>query len=68
MVATAEKTGKLGQVLQTVGEYFEDEGERALRDLIKVLEPTIIVGLGGLVAMVVLSVMLPLLDVSTMSH
>jgi type II secretory pathway component PulF len=68
MISTAERTGKLGQVLQTVGEYYEDEGERALRDLIKVLEPAIIVGLGGLVAMVVLSVMLPLLDVSTMSH
>jgi type II secretory pathway component PulF len=68
MIATAEKSGKLGQVLLSVGEYFEDEGENHLRDLIKVLEPAIIVGLGGVVATVVMSVMLPLFDASTMAH
>lgn len=68
LVATAEKSGRLGQVLQTVGEFYEDEGERNLRDMIKVLEPAIILGLGAIVAVVVLAVVLPLLDVSTMSH
>jgi len=68
MVATAEKSGRLGQVLQTVGEFYEDEGERHLRDMIKILEPAIILTLGVVVAVVVLSVVLPLLDVSTMSH
>lgn len=68
MVATAEKSGRLGQVLQSVGEYYEDDGERNLRDLVKVLEPALILGLGAVVAMVVLSVVLPLLDVSTLSH
>jgi type II secretory pathway component PulF len=68
MVATAEKSGRLGQVLQSVGEYYEDEGERHLRDLVKVLEPVLILGLGAVVAAVVLSVVLPLLDVSTISH
>jgi type II secretory pathway component PulF len=68
MIATAERSGKLGQVLQSVGEYYEDEGERRLRDLIKILEPAIILLLGGVVAGVVLSIVLPLLDVTTMSH
>jgi type II secretory pathway component PulF len=68
MVATAERSGKLGQVLQSVGEYYEDEGERHLRDLIKILEPAIILLLGAIVAGVVLSIVLPLLDVTTMAH
>lgn len=68
MVMTAERSGNLGAVLQTVGEYFEDEGERHVRDLVKVLEPAVIVFLGVIVAMVVLSIVLPLLDVSTVSH
>lgn len=67
MIATAERTGKLGEVLKSVGEYFEDEGERHLRDFVKVLEPAIIVVLGLIVAGVVMSIILPLLDVSTMS-
>jgi type II secretory pathway component PulF len=68
MVATAERSGKLGQVLQSVGEYYEDEGEQRLRDLIKILEPAIILILGTVVAGVVLSIVLPLLDVTSMSH
>jgi type II secretory pathway component PulF len=68
MVATAERSGNLGSVLQTVGEYFESEGERRLRDLVKLLEPAVIVFLGVVVAAVVLSVVLPLLDVSTISR
>jgi type IV pilus assembly protein PilC len=68
MIATGERTGKLPVVLQSVGEYFEDEGERRLRTLVKMLEPAIIIGLGGVVAVVVLSIILPLLDVTTASR
>jgi type II secretory pathway component PulF len=67
MIATGERTGKLPSVLQSVGEYFEDEGERRLRTLVKMLEPAIIIGLGGVVAVVVLSIILPLLDITTAS-
>lgn len=68
MVSTGERTGKLPAVLLSVGEYFEDEGESRLRTLVKMLEPAIIVGLGGVVAVVVLSIILPLLDVTTASR
>lgn len=68
MVITAERTGKLGTVMQSVGEFYEDEGERQVHELAKLLEPAIIVFMGVIVAFVVLSIMLPLLDVSTMSH
>jgi type IV pilus assembly protein PilC len=67
MVSTAERTGKLSSVLQSVGAYYEDEGERSLRDAIKILEPVIIIVMGLIVAVVVLSIVLPLLDISTMS-
>jgi type II secretory pathway component PulF len=65
MVKTAESSGRLGDILQTLGEYYEDEGERHLRDLVKIAEPAIIVGLGGVVAVIVLAVLIPLLDVTT---
>ena len=68
MISTGERTGKLPNVLLSVGEYFEDEGERRLRTLVKMLEPAIIIGLGGVVAVVVLSIILPLLDVTTASR
>ncbi len=67
MVATAEQTGELGPVIQIVGEFYEDDGERSMRQLVKLMEPAIIVAMGVVVAGVVLAVILPLLDISTMA-
>jgi type II secretory pathway component PulF len=64
MVLTAEKTGRLGMVMQKVGSFYEDDGERRLQELSKYLEPIIIIFMGCMVAMVVLSIMLPMLSLS----
>jgi type II secretory pathway component PulF len=68
MVASAERSGRLGNVLEMIGEHFEEDGEARLRHVVKLLEPLIIVVMGLVVAVVVTSVMLPLLNVSTMSR
>ena len=68
MVLTAERSGKMGEVLKSVGEYYEDEGERYLRDIVKIAEPVVIIFLGVVVAGIVLSIVLPMLDVTTSSH
>ncbi len=67
MIATSEKSGDLGGVMEMVGEFYEDEGENYVRDLAKVIEPAIIVVMGGVVAVVVISVIVPLLDMSSTS-
>lgn len=66
MIATAERTGSLPTVLTLIGEHYEEEGEAALRTLIAILEPFIIVIMGAVVAAIVLSVMLPVFDISTL--
>ena len=65
MVSTAEQTGNLAEVMQLIGEFYEEEGERLVRGTVKLLEPVIIIVMGIVVAGVVLAVVLPLLDVST---
>lgn len=67
MVATAERTGRLADVLNDCGEFYEEQGERLLRKLVHSLEPVIILAMGALVAGVVLSIMLPLLDISSVA-
>ena len=67
MVLTAEQTGTLGPVTQLMGEHYEEEGETKLRELATMLEPLIIVVMGVVVAMVVMSVMLPMFDLSTLA-
>ena len=65
MISTGEANGQLGPVLQTVGEFYESEGEEKLRDAVKIAEPVIIILLGFVVGGIVLSVMLPMLDITT---
>lgn len=65
MVASADQSGKLGTVMQLVGEYYETEGQRKIQELAKLIEPLIIIVMGILVAFVVASIMLPMLDISS---
>ena len=65
MLITAENTGKLNEVTGLLGEYYEEEAEAKLRQFVGVLEPAITVVMGGLVAVVVLAVMLPVFSLST---
>jgi type II secretory pathway component PulF len=68
MVETAEETGNLGGVTQLLGEHFEEEGENRLRELVAILEPAVTVAMGVVVAMIVLAVMLPMLDLTTFAE
>lgn len=65
MLGTAEQTGRLTEVALTIGQFYEEDGERQIRQVMKLMEPAIILSMGVFVAFVVLSIMLPLLDVST---
>ena len=65
MIATAEKTGTLGTVTQILGVHFEEEGEAKLKEIIAFLEPAITVVMGIVIAIIVMSIMLPLFDLST---
>lgn len=67
MLETGERTARLAFVLQTIGEYFESEGEQKLRWFVKLLEPSMIMTLGGVVGTVVMSIVLPMLDITTAS-
>lgn len=68
MIGTAERSGKLGSTMQLVGEYYEADGQRKLQELAKLLEPLIIIVMGIIVAFVVASIMLPMLDISNMAN
>jgi type IV pilus assembly protein PilC len=68
MIGMAERTGSLAMVSRLVGDYYEEEGESRLRTLVGLLEPAIVLGMGAVVATVVLSVMLPMFDLVTIAQ
>ena len=60
MVAIGEETGDLPKMLSRVSNSLDFEVETSLRRLTALVEPLIVVGMGGVVGFVVLSVLLPI--------
>lgn len=65
MMGLAEETGKMKDAFVHLSKIYEEELERQLTQLMTFLQPMILIVLGGLVGMVVLSILLPLTDVSS---
>lgn len=64
MVMVGEETGKMDEVLTRLSIYFEAESEHAIRNLTTALEPVILVILGLGVGVLVLSVILPIYNLT----
>ncbi len=67
MIAVGEKTGELSNMLQNVSETYEEQVNTRIEGLTSLLEPMMIVVMGGIVAVIVMSVFMPLLDMSNIN-
>jgi general secretion pathway protein F len=65
MVAVGEESGKLDYLLEKMGEAIDGEVEARLSRALSLMEPVIILIMGTVVAYIVISVLLPLLEIST---
>ena len=60
MIGVGEQTGALDAMLQKVADFYEDEVDAAVGDLLTLMEPMMILFLGIVVGGVVISLYLPL--------
>ena len=63
MVGVGEETGALDAMLDRVAEFFEEQVEASVKALTSILEPIMIIVIGGMVGFIVISMYLPLFDV-----
>jgi len=60
MIGVGEQTGAMDAMLQKIADFYEDEVDAAVKDLLTALEPLMIVFLGVVVGGIVISMYLPL--------
>jgi len=60
MIGVGEQTGAMDAMLQKIADFYEDEVDAAVKDLLSALEPIMIVVLGTVVGGIVISMYLPL--------
>jgi general secretion pathway protein F len=64
MVAVGERSGALEEMLGIVADSYESQVEHKVEKLTTLLEPLMIVGLGGVIAIIVMAVLMPILQMN----
>jgi len=67
LAASGEAAGQLDTMLERAADYLEREFDRFTATAMALLEPLIIVVMGGVVATIVLSILLPILQLNTLA-
>jgi type IV pilus assembly protein PilC len=63
MVGVGEETGALDSMLDKIAEFYEDQVEASVRALTSIMEPVMIIVIGGIVGFIVISMYMPLFTV-----
>ncbi len=66
MVAVGEKSGELESMLTKAGKAYENEVNALLSGITRLIEPLMMIGVGGVVLCIVISVLLPMADLIDM--
>lgn len=64
MIAVGEKSGQLEQMLQNVSRAYEADVDTRITTLTSLLEPLIIVVMGGMVAFIAMAIIMPLVQMN----
>jgi len=60
MVSVGEESGSLDEVLEKTADFYETEADDAIQKLVSMLEPIMILVMGGLVGTVIIGIMMPM--------
>jgi len=63
MMSIGEETGEIDTMLMKVADFYEDEVEQAVKALTSIMEPIMIVFLGGMVGSILVAMYLPMFAV-----
>lgn len=64
MIAVGEKTGELEEMLNVVSDTYDEQVDTAVQSMTRLLEPLMIVVMGGVIALVALSIFMPMLQLN----
>jgi type IV pilus assembly protein PilC len=64
MISAGEESGKLGEVLDEVSEYYARELRAVIKSVTAMIEPLMIVAMGSIVGFIAMSIILPIFKLS----
>lgn len=67
MVSVGEETGKIDEMLMKAADFYEDEVDTAVEGISSLMEPLIIVFLGGTIGFIVVAMFMPMFDLGNVA-
>lgn len=68
MISTGEDTGTLDKVMPRLADYYDKDIERTLKKITTVIEPVLLVVMGGVIGVIVISLILPIFKLTKSIH
>jgi len=65
MISVGEKTGELEVMLSHISKSYENEVETRIETLTSLLEPAMIILMGGAVAFIVMAILMPIMQIAS---
>jgi type IV pilus assembly protein PilC len=62
MVQVGEQSGKLDEMLMKIAVFYEEEVDDAIKTMLGLIEPIMLVGIGGIIGVIVIAMYLPIMD------
>jgi type IV pilus assembly protein PilC len=62
MIAVGEQTGRLHDMLDKIADFYDKSTEHSIKRLLTLIEPVLIIIMGGLAGFIMASMLLPLFD------
>ena len=66
MVRVGEETGELEKMLGKIADFYEDEVDTSINTLTSIIEPLMMIGVGGMVGVIIISMYLPMFKLLTL--
>jgi type IV pilus assembly protein PilC len=63
MVSIGEETGAIDAMLEKIADFYDEEVETAVHALTSMMEPLMMVGIGGIVGSIIIGMYLPIFDI-----
>ena len=60
LISVSEKAGHIDDILVTLGDFYEFEIESSIKTLLSLVEPILLVFIGGIVGMIALAIIVPI--------
>jgi type IV pilus assembly protein PilC len=64
MIGVGEQTGALDQMLNKIADFYEEEVDVAVAGLTAMMEPVMMVGIGGMVGFMLIAMYMPIFDIA----